>query len=66
MIPKYPDITVPLVGEDGNAYAILGRVSRALRQAGIPDDERQAFLAEATQGSYDELLQTVMRWVEVT
>jgi hypothetical protein len=66
MVPKYPDITVPLTGEDGNAYSILGRVNHALRQAHVPDDERQAFLAEATQGSYDELLQTVMHWVEVT
>jgi hypothetical protein len=65
MTPKYPDITVPLTGEDGNAYAILGRVSRALRQAHVPDAERQAFMAEATQGDYDQLLQTVLRWVEV-
>jgi hypothetical protein len=65
MTPKYPDITVPLTGTDGNAFAVLGRVSRALRQAGVPDAERQAFLAEATQGTYDQLLQTVMRWVEV-
>ena len=65
MTPKYPDITLPLTGEDGNAYAILGRVSRALRQAHVPDAERQAFMAEATQGDYDQLLQTVLRWVEV-
>jgi hypothetical protein len=65
MTPKYPDITVPLTGEDGNAYAILGRVSRALRQAHVPDAERQAFMAEATQGDYDQRLQTVLRWVEV-
>jgi len=65
MIPKYPDITVTLVGTDGNAFAVLGKVSRALRQAGVSDDERQAFMAEATAGDYDHLLQTIMRWVEV-
>ena len=27
---RYPDFTVRLVGEDGNAFAILGRVRRAL------------------------------------
>jgi hypothetical protein len=66
MVPRYPDIIVPLTGEDGNAYSILGRVNRALRQAHVPDDERQAFIAEATQGDYDQLLQVVMQWVEVT
>jgi hypothetical protein len=33
--PKYPDVSVRLVGEDGNAFAIMGRVSAALRDAGI-------------------------------
>ena len=65
MAPKYPDITVPLTGEDGNAVAILGRVSRALRQAGVSQAERDAFTQEATAGDYDHLLQTIMRWVEV-
>jgi hypothetical protein len=30
--PKFPDVEVQLSGEDGNAYAVLGRVSRALRR----------------------------------
>jgi hypothetical protein len=66
MVPKSPDITVPLTGEDGHAYSILGRVNHALRQAHVPDDERRAFIAEATLGDYDQLLQVVMQWVEVT
>jgi hypothetical protein len=66
MAPKYPDIVMQLTGTDGNAFAVLGRVSRALRRAQVPEAERQAFMAEATQGDYHELLQTVMRWVEVT
>ena len=32
--PKFPDVNVPLAGEDGNAFAILGRVRKALRRAG--------------------------------
>jgi hypothetical protein len=65
MVPKYPHITVQLTNEDGNAFAVLGRVNRALRQAGVSQAERDAFLQEATAGDYDRLLQTVMRWVEV-
>jgi len=60
--PKYPDITIPLVGEDGNSFAILGRVKRQMRRAGLPDSEFWEFHAEATASDYDNLLVTVMRW----
>ena len=66
MAPKYPEIVVPLTGEDGNAFAILGRVNRALQQAGVSPAERDAFRQEATSKDYDHLLQTVMRWVDWT
>ncbi len=62
---KYPDISVTLVGEDGNAFAILGKVQSKLRRAGVDKAEISAFIAEATSGDYDHLLQTVMAWVEV-
>lgn len=60
---KYPDVNVALVGEDGNAFAILGRVTGALRRAGVDEAERDAFVAEATSGDYDNLLRTVLGWV---
>lgn len=60
---KYPHIKVPLVGHDGNAYAILGRVRRALLHSGVDQQEVQQFLNEATSGDYDNLLATCMRWV---
>ena len=28
---KHPEVNVRLVGEDGNAYVILGRVTKAMR-----------------------------------
>ena len=56
---------VRLVGEDGNAYAILGRVQRALKAAGWSKGERDAFFAEATSGNYDHLLATVMKYLDV-
>ena len=61
--PRCPDIQVQLSGQDGNAFAILGRTTGALRQAGLPQDEIDDYLAEATSGYYDHLLQTTMRWV---
>lgn len=60
---KYPEINIRLVGEDGNAFSILARVTQALRRAGISEDERKAFTDEATAGDYGHLLRTVMAWV---
>lgn len=62
---RYPDVTVELVGGDGNAFAVMGAVQRALRKAGVSQEEQDAFLKEAMSGDYDHLLQTAMRWVEV-
>ncbi len=61
---RHPDVVVQLTGEDGNAFAILGTVRRALRQAGHGDDVDE-FFAEATSGDYQHLLWTCMRWVTV-
>ena len=60
---KHPEVQVDLIGEDGNAFAILGRVLKAMTRAGVPKSERDAFMKEATSGDYDHLLATVMRWV---
>ena len=37
--PKYPDIEIRLLGEDGNAFSILGRVRRAMYRSGLGDTE---------------------------
>ena len=62
--PRYPQVQVQLSGEDGNAFAILGRTAAALRQAGVSQEEIDTFFAEATSGDYDHLLQTTMAWVD--
>jgi hypothetical protein len=62
--PRHPEVQVQLSGEDGNAFAILGRTAAALRRAGVPQEEVDAFFAEATSGDYDHLLQTTMAWVD--
>ncbi len=63
-IIKYPDIQVRLVGEDGNAFAILGRVSKALKRAGVDRSDIDKFMAEAMSGDYNHLLRTCMAWVD--
>ncbi len=49
-----------LVGQDGNAFAILGRAQHAARCAGWSKDEVEAMVAEATSTDYDHLLATMM------
>ena len=62
-MPK-TEVRVKLVGEDGNAFAILGRVRRALIRAGLRE-EAERFLAEASASDYDHLLATVQKYVDV-
>ena len=62
---EYPHVNVRLVGEDGNVFAIVGRVTAALRRAG-ERDAAKAFPARAFAcRSYDEVLRLVMETVEV-
>jgi hypothetical protein len=64
-MPKFPHIEVKLVGEDGNAFAILGRMMRALKQGGVDKADIDEFQKEATSGDFDRLLRTCIKWVEV-
>jgi hypothetical protein len=65
MTPKYPDIEVQLSNNDGNAFAIIGRIRKALKRAGVSSDECDNFTNEATSGDYDNVLQTAIRWVNI-
>jgi hypothetical protein len=58
-------VEVELVGHDGNAFAIMGKVQRALKQAGATPDELEQYLNESMSGDYDHLLRTAMKWVVV-
>ena len=62
---KYPDVEVQLSGRDGNAMSIIGSVSGALRRA-VGNDAASEFVAEAMSGDYDNVIQTAMRWVDVS
>ena len=65
MEPKFPHVEVELVGQDGNAFAILGNVQRAMRQADVDKADIDEMMAEAQTGDYNHLLQTVMATVAV-
>ena len=60
--PRYPEVKVKLVGEDGNAYAIMGRVEAALKRAGVDKAETDKYIQESMSGDYNNLLRTAMCW----
>ena len=64
---KAPEIkpTVKLVGEDGNAFAIIGRVRKALKRAGADTEYVQKYQDEAMSGDYDNVLIISMQYVDV-
>jgi hypothetical protein len=63
---KYPEISVQLVGLDGNAFSIMGRVKDALADAGVSKEDQSLYIEESMSGDYDELLRTACRWVNVS
>lgn len=58
------NVKVKLIGEDGNAFFILGKVSKALTRAGHVDLVA-SYQKEAMASDYDHLLRTTMKYVEV-
>ena len=65
MATKYPEITVQLTGNDGNAFAVMGAVKKALRRANVSADEISEYIKQSMSGDYDNLLRVAMEWVEV-
>lgn len=58
-------VTLTLEGPGGNAFVILGKVSKALKRAGYDQEFIDQYLEEAKSGDYDHLLQTTMRYVHL-
>ena len=62
---KYPEIEVQLTGNDGNAFAVMGAVKRALKRAKVSADEISEYTEQSMSGDYDYLLRVAMSWVTV-
>lgn len=60
---KYPYLNMRLVGRDGNAFSIMGRLARTLRIGGVPKPEIDAVLADMQSSDYDHLLRVAMATV---
>lgn len=55
-----------MTGTDGNAFAVIAKVSAALRKAKVPEEELKAFRSAAMSGDYGNVLRTCMEWVNVS
>tara|TARA_R100000664_G_scaffold34015_1_gene53413 strand:+ start:1150 stop:1347 length:198 start_codon:yes stop_codon:yes gene_type:complete len=57
--------TVRLTGKDGNAFAIMGEVKRALKKAGRSREEIQEYMRESMAGDYNNLLVVAHKYANI-
>ena len=57
--------TVKLIGEDGNAFAIMGTVAKALQKAGFSQEHIDKYYEESSSGDYDNLIRVAMKYANV-
>jgi len=63
---RYPDCEVELLGENGNAFYILGVVTKAPKLHGASDEDIEEYKRLAMSGDYDNLLVVTLGWVVIT
>ena len=56
---------VKLIGQDGNAFRVMGAAQKAMRQFGLPKEKIDEYMKEAMSGDYDHLLATTMKYCDV-
>ena len=60
-----PRPEVDLVGRDGNAFAIMGRVASALEDAGCSREHVDAYYEDSKSGDYNNLLRVACEYAVV-
>ncbi len=60
--PLFPEVIVPLLELDSNAFMLIGHSVKMARRANIPKEDIDAFRAEAMSGDYDQVLRTIMKY----
>jgi ERCC4-related helicase len=55
-----------LTGEDGNAFWIMGRATKAAKRAGMSQEKIDDIMKEAMEGDYNHLLSTMMKYFDVS
>lgn len=57
--------TVRLSETNGNAFAIMGKVIRALKKSGYSKEQICLYQEQSMDGDYSNLLRVAMEWVNV-
>jgi hypothetical protein len=57
--------TVELIGQDGNAFMIMGLCRRAARKAGWSDAKWEKVQKEMMSGDYENVKNTAMKYFDV-
>jgi len=65
MIAPITKPTVKLIDQDGNAFAIMENIKRALKRTGADKEYIDEYLKEATSGDYNHLLTVSMKYVHI-
>ncbi len=64
-MPK-TDVTVELLGDDGNIFSMGGKAGKAMRRAGHGDLADEMYNRIKTEAkNYDHAIQIIMEYVEV-
>jgi 3-oxoacyl-[acyl-carrier-protein] synthase III len=61
--PKYSNVALKIGETDSDPCAVVNAAARALRKAGAPPEEIDAFMKEALSRDYNHVLNTTMAWV---
>ena len=62
--PKKEKPKMNLIGEDGNIFAVMGRASGLLKEAGQKAEAEERISRVTSSGSYDEALSIISEYVE--
>ena len=54
------EVVCELTGQDGNAFGVMGRVKKSLRQAEVDKSVIEQYSKDAMSGDYDNLLRVSM------
>ena len=54
-----------LIGQDGNAFAIIGTAVRVAKRAGWSAERIEEFKSKATDGDYDHLLRICQDYFDI-
>jgi len=64
-IPAAMKPKVQFLGQDGNVFNLLGKCTKALKRAGMPQQAKELGEKVCKAQSYDEALQLMMQYCDV-